>query len=160
MFIRTKDLLEPSIEAHQLSARHAHNEPPNPDRDLHHPADPKQRKGNQNLLLSQLAIVCLLTACGQPAPTASIKSVIANPERLRELNDVFECDTARRNDGVCKEIAQLMHKRRVIRVLRTREIGAQRPDMAAFRQEVCPQRELLQKEVPLVPARFALRTVL
>lgn len=59
------------------------------------------------LLLMTLA----LTACGPPAPTDTVESLVANPERLKELREQCKADRAKVGDALCNAVAEATRRR-------------------------------------------------
>ncbi|PZQ78094.1 MAG: hypothetical protein DI563_01315 [Variovorax paradoxus] len=56
----------------------------------------------------------LLAGCGKPAPEPTIKSVeslVANPERLRELRAACKADHAKVGDAQCNAVAEATRRR-------------------------------------------------
>jgi hypothetical protein len=58
-----------------------------------------------------LMIAMLLTACGQSAPTETVESLVANPERLKELRKQCKADRAKLGDVLCNAVAEATRKR-------------------------------------------------
>lgn len=66
---------------------------------------------NRIILLSTLA---LLASCGKstpPAPTETVDSLAANPERLKELRQQCKTDRAKLGDELCNRVAEATNKR-------------------------------------------------
>lgn len=61
--------------------------------------------------ISVLMLAALLAACGQSAPTETVESLAANPERLRELRKQCKADRAKLGDALCNAVAEATHKR-------------------------------------------------
>lgn len=59
------------------------------------------------LLLMTLA----LSACSPPAPTDTVESLVANPERLKELRTQCKADRAKLGDALCNAVAEATRKR-------------------------------------------------
>ncbi|MBN8765264.1 MAG: EexN family lipoprotein [Thiobacillus sp.] len=53
----------------------------------------------------------VLTACGQPAPTDTVESLVANPERLKEVRRLCKEDHAKMGDATCNAAAEAFHQR-------------------------------------------------
>ena len=53
----------------------------------------------------------LLTACGQSAPTDTVESLVANPERLKEVQRLCKEDHARMGDATCNAAAEAFRRR-------------------------------------------------
>lgn len=62
-------------------------------------------------VITALMIAVLLTACGQSAPTETVESLVANPERLKELRAQCKADRAKLGDALCNAVAEATHKR-------------------------------------------------
>lgn len=61
-----------------------------------------------------IAVALLLAACGQSSPVDSIESVeslVANPERLKELRAACKADHARVGDAQCNAVAEATRRR-------------------------------------------------
>ena len=70
----------------------------------------------KNLLFIITATVALvLTGCGKPEPTQpsieSIESLVANPERLKDLRAQCKADHARMGDAQCQAVAEATRQR-------------------------------------------------
>lgn len=61
--------------------------------------------------IPMLMIAVLLTACGQSAPTETVESLVANPERLKELRQQCKADRAKLGDVLCNAVAEATRKR-------------------------------------------------
>lgn len=61
--------------------------------------------------ITALMLVVLLTACSQSAPTETVESLAANPERLKELRQQCKADRAKLGDTLCNAVAEATHKR-------------------------------------------------
>lgn len=59
------------------------------------------------LLLMMLA----LSACSPPAPTETVESLMANPDRLKELRQQCKADRAKLGDVLCNAVAEATRKR-------------------------------------------------
>lgn len=55
--------------------------------------------------------VLLLTACGKPAPIESVESLVANPDRLKELRAQCKADHANVGDAQCNAVAEATRQR-------------------------------------------------
>jgi len=60
---------------------------------------------------SVLLLVLLLTACGEQAATDTVESLIANPDRLRELRAQCRSDRAKLGDELCNAVAEATRRR-------------------------------------------------
>ena len=58
-----------------------------------------------------LTLAMLLAACGQSAPTETVDSLAANPERLKELRQQCKADRAKLGDVLCNRVAEATRKR-------------------------------------------------
>ena len=58
-----------------------------------------------------LMLAIVLTACGQSAPTDTVESLAANPERLKELRAQCKADHAKLGDALCNAVAEATRKR-------------------------------------------------
>ena len=61
--------------------------------------------------IPMLMIAVLLTACSQSAPTETVESLVANPERLKELRQQCKADRAKLGDVLCNAVAEATRKR-------------------------------------------------
>ena len=64
----------------------------------------------QSLILAAVAAV-LLAACSKPAPIESAESLVANPERLKELRAQCKVDHAKVGDEQCNAVAEATRRR-------------------------------------------------
>ena len=62
-------------------------------------------------MIAALMLVVLLTACGQSTPTETVESLVANPERLKELRAQCKADHAKLGDALCNAVAEATRKR-------------------------------------------------
>jgi hypothetical protein len=53
----------------------------------------------------------LLFACSKPAPIESVESLVANPERLKELRAQCKVDHAKVGDDQCNAVAEATRRR-------------------------------------------------
>lgn len=58
-----------------------------------------------------LMLTAALIACGQSAPTDTVESLAANPERLKELRAQCKADRAKLGDALCNAVAEATRKR-------------------------------------------------
>ena len=60
-----------------------------------------------------LTITAVLAGCGKTEPTApdTVESLVANPERLRELREQCRLDHAKMGDALCNRVAEATRKR-------------------------------------------------
>jgi hypothetical protein len=52
-----------------------------------------------------------LAACGPPSPTDTVDSLVANPERLKELREQCTADRAKLGDALCNAVAEATRRR-------------------------------------------------
>lgn len=67
-----------------------------------------------NQLLSMIlaaAAAMLLVACSRPAPIESIESLMANPDRLKELRGQCKADHAKVGDEQCNAVVEATRQR-------------------------------------------------
>ena len=62
-------------------------------------------------LLTVAACTLLLTACNKPAPTESVESLMANPERLKDVRAQCKADHAKVGDALCNMAAEATRQR-------------------------------------------------
>ena len=62
-------------------------------------------------LLLPLAAALILMACGKPAPTDTVESLVANPDRLKELRAQCQADHAAVGDATCNAVAEATRRR-------------------------------------------------
>lgn len=60
---------------------------------------------------AMVASAMLLVACGRPAPIESVESLVANPERLRELRTQCRADRAKVGDAQCNAVSEATRRR-------------------------------------------------
>jgi conjugal transfer/entry exclusion protein len=58
-----------------------------------------------------LLLVFSLTACQKPAPTETVESLVASPERLKELRAQCKADHAQVGDATCNAVAEATRRR-------------------------------------------------
>jgi len=56
-------------------------------------------------------LVAMLVACGKSEPTETVESLVANPERLKELRQQCKADRAKLGDVLCNAVAEATRKR-------------------------------------------------
>lgn len=61
--------------------------------------------------ISVLFMACVLSACGKPASTDTVQSLLANPERLKEVQRLCKEDHARVGDATCNAAAEALRQR-------------------------------------------------
>lgn len=64
-----------------------------------------------NKLLFMCVMALMLAACGKPAPIESVESLVANPERLKELRAACKADHAKVGDAQCNAVAEATRRR-------------------------------------------------
>ena len=62
-------------------------------------------------LLTTIACTLLLVACNKPAPTESVESLLANPDRLKEVRAQCKADHAEVGDALCNMAAEATRRR-------------------------------------------------
>ena len=63
------------------------------------------------ILLTFVVCTLLLAACHQRAPTESVESLMANPERLKEVRAQCKADHAEVGDALCNMAAEATRRR-------------------------------------------------
>jgi hypothetical protein len=58
-----------------------------------------------------ILVATVLTACGQSAPTDTVESLVANPERLKEVQRLCKEDHAKMGDATCNAAAEAFRQR-------------------------------------------------
>ncbi len=58
-----------------------------------------------------LVSALLLAACGKPALIESVESLVANPDRLKELRAQCKADHAKVGDAQCNAVAEATRQR-------------------------------------------------
>lgn len=66
---------------------------------------------NRVLFSMSVAAVLLLTGCNKPASIESVESLVANPERLKELRAQCKADHAKVGDAQCNAVAEATRQR-------------------------------------------------
>jgi predicted small lipoprotein YifL len=61
--------------------------------------------------LALLMLAAALTACGKPEPIDTVDSLVADPDRLRELREQCKLDRAKLGDALCNRVAEATNKR-------------------------------------------------
>jgi Conjugative transfer region protein TrbK len=62
------------------------------------------------MILAAFAAV-LIAACNKPAPIEPVESLVANPERLKELRAQCKADHAKVGDAQCNAVAEATRQR-------------------------------------------------
>ena len=66
----------------------------------------------KQLLLVALALsISLIAGCGKSKPTDTVESLVANPERLKELRAQCKADHAKVGDAVCAAVSEATRRR-------------------------------------------------
>jgi len=66
---------------------------------------------NKLFILAASASTLLMAACGKPASVESVESLMANPERLKELRTQCKADHAKVGDAQCNAVAEATRRR-------------------------------------------------
>jgi uncharacterized low-complexity protein len=66
---------------------------------------------NKLFILAAAASTLLMAACGKPASIESVESLVANPERLKELRAQCKADHAKVGDAQCNAVAEATRRR-------------------------------------------------
>ena len=66
---------------------------------------------NNVFIVFATAVSSLLVACGKPASIESVESLVANPERLKELRMQCKADRAKVGDAQCNAVAEATRQR-------------------------------------------------
>ena len=66
---------------------------------------------NNVFIVLATAVSSLLVACGKPASIESVESLVANPERLKELRAACKADHAKVGDVQCNAVAEATRQR-------------------------------------------------
>ena len=62
-------------------------------------------------ILAVAACTLLLSACGKPTPTESVESLMANPERLKDVRAQCKADHAKVGDALCSMASEATRRR-------------------------------------------------
>ena len=65
----------------------------------------------KTLLLTVVACTVLLAACSKPEPTDTVESLMANPERLKDVRAQCKADHAKVGDALCTMAAEATRRR-------------------------------------------------
>ncbi len=60
---------------------------------------------------SLLLLALALTACEKPAPTDTVESLVANPERLKEVERLCKQDHTKMGDALCNAASEARRRR-------------------------------------------------
>ena len=63
------------------------------------------------MLLTTIACTLLLAACGKPASTESVESLMANPDRLKEVRAQCQADHDKVGDALCNRASEATRRR-------------------------------------------------
>jgi hypothetical protein len=58
-----------------------------------------------------LLLASILASCGKPESTETVESLVANPERLKELREQCKADRAKVGDELCNRVAEATKRR-------------------------------------------------
>jgi hypothetical protein len=61
--------------------------------------------------IGMLLLALSLSACGKPAPTDTVESLVANPERLKEVQRLCKEDHKKMGDATCNVAAEAFRRR-------------------------------------------------
>lgn len=61
--------------------------------------------------ISILFIACVVSSCGKPASIDTVESLLANPERLKEVQRLCKEDHAKAGDATCNAAAEALRQR-------------------------------------------------
>ncbi len=66
----------------------------------------------KQLLMVALALsISLLVGCGKSVPADTVESLVANPERLKELRAQCKADHVKVGDAVCAAVSEATRRR-------------------------------------------------
>ncbi|MGE0343164.1 MAG: EexN family lipoprotein [Porticoccaceae bacterium] len=65
----------------------------------------------QGLSISLALLISLIAACSKSAPADTVESLVANPERLKELRTQCKADHAKVGDAVCGAVSEATRRR-------------------------------------------------
>ncbi len=68
-------------------------------------------KGNNVMKTTMLLLALALTACDRSAPTDTVESLVANPERLKEVERLCRADHAKMGDTLCNSASEARRRR-------------------------------------------------
>lgn len=58
-----------------------------------------------------LMLAATLAACGKSEPTETVESLMANPDRLKELREQCKLNRAKLGDELCNRVAEATNRR-------------------------------------------------
>jgi Conjugative transfer region protein TrbK len=66
----------------------------------------------KQLLMVALALsISMIVGCGKSTPTDTVESLVANPERLKELRAQCKANHAKVGDAVCAAVSEATRRR-------------------------------------------------
>lgn len=66
----------------------------------------------KQLLMVALAVsISLIAGCGKSVPTDTVESLVANPERLKDLRAQCKADHTKVGDAVCAAVSEATRRR-------------------------------------------------
>jgi len=65
----------------------------------------------QVLSISLVLLISLIAGCSKSVPTDTVESLVANPERLKELRAQCKADHAKVGDTVCAAVSEATRRR-------------------------------------------------
>jgi hypothetical protein len=65
----------------------------------------------QILIIVFAVSISLTTGCGKSTPTDTVESLVANPERLKELRAQCKAEHAKVGDSVCGAVSEATRRR-------------------------------------------------
>lgn len=64
----------------------------------------------KNILIATV-LTLMLAACGDKPPTDTVESLVANPERLKELRAQCKADRTKVGDAICNAVGEATTRR-------------------------------------------------
>ena len=65
----------------------------------------------QLLMVVSMLSIALIAGCGKSRPTDTVESLVANPDRLKELRAQCKADHAKVGDAVCAAVSEATRRR-------------------------------------------------
>jgi outer membrane murein-binding lipoprotein Lpp len=65
----------------------------------------------QLLIIALASSISLIAGCGESTPTDTVESLVANPDRLKELRAQCKADHAKVGDAVCAAVSEATRRR-------------------------------------------------
>lgn len=65
----------------------------------------------QILMVALALLIALIAGCDKSVPTDTVESLVANPERLKELRVQCKADHAKVGDAVCAAVSEATRRR-------------------------------------------------